>query len=109
MLAPQSQQVMVQQAPAQAIVPIQGQAVVPIQVPANFQMMPSMLSPGAAQPMMVPTVLAQPVAAQPLLAQPSVQQFAPALNPATLQEFYRQIEALKAALDAGQSALGYGK
>ncbi len=96
-------------APQQAIVPVQGQAIVPVQgqaiVPVQGQAVVPIQAP-AAVPMAAQPMVAQPMVAQPLVAAP---QAAQPLSPQDVEAYCRQIEALKAALDASKAAMGCGK
>jgi hypothetical protein len=82
----------VPQAPAPAVVPFQG-AVVPVQGQALLP-----IQGQAAVPMVAQPVMSAPVAPQP--TQP--------LSPQDVAEYCRQIDALKAALDASKAAVGCG-
>jgi hypothetical protein len=91
-------------APVYAAAPVYPAAPVAPPVQAPVYQVQAPVAPVMAQP-----VMAQPVVAQPVAVQPVAPQQPQAISPQTLADYCRQIDALKAALDASKAAMGCPK
>jgi hypothetical protein len=95
--------------PQQTMVPVQGQVTVPVQGQVTVPVQGQVAVPISGQtpvpvssPMVIPIQAAPaPTAAMPVTSQP--------LNPQDVDNFCRQVDALKAALEAQKKAAGCGE